>query len=738
MTANASETSFSIAYPTLHAGVWAYELPSENLDSVIMLFGQAAMQLPSKLYQHLVPLLDGSLTTDEIISHVTGQIDEDEARSCLEKLAKGRLIYDRAPDEVANEEWHDLFGLAVSVHVFGALSAEPLVQLLSSRGARISDDPMDANISVALADHYLQPGLEILNLSAEKPWIILGPHGHDMWIGPLFQPGSSACWECLAHRLRMNRKVEQYVWRETGAAQIPHSQSEIASSIMDSAFKLVAQQIANWRNDPNAPVLLDQLAVLDSSKLSIDHHKVTRRPQCNVCGSSEMGNPQPIHLPERTEMQTVPAEGLARGEFFAKKTLEQYAHHISPITGLVQKLIKRTTAPGIHIIKGGRYISKTSDNWSELQTSLNQNAAGKGVSEDEAKASALGESFEWYTLGAPANCQLIQESYTKLSKLERVLQPKDLVHFSKTQMAENDRAMAANIDVQSEVPLAFDPDAPLDWRPVWSLTQREWVYLPASFFSWSTKSPYIACNSNGAAAGPTLEHAILHGFNELVERDAIALWWYNRIIRSSVNLDDLDPKFLSSMRTYQQSLGRDFWLLDITSDLEIPTFAAISIDETGEQTIGQGFGAHSNPKIAATRALTELNQLMPVKGQFVPRADRPSFKVTDLHEISQAHIRPDPDTSPIRLEESLCETTNDIEEDIWAGLERTREMGLEFLVADLTQPDVGMPVVKAVVPGLRHAYKEFAPGRLYDTPVELGWRDQPSTEDEMSKMRSPL
>jgi oxazoline/thiazoline synthase len=37
-----------------------------------------------------------------------------------------------------------------------------------------------------------------------------------------------------------------------------------------------------------------------------------------------------------------------------------------------------------------------------------------------------------------------------------------------------------------------------------------------------------------------------------------------------------------------------------------------------------------------------------------------------------------------------------------------------------------------IVPGLRHFYRRFAPGRLYDVPVKLGWRDRPLAEDELN------
>jgi hypothetical protein len=49
-----------------------------------------------------------------------------------------------------------------------------------------------------------------------------------------------------------------------------------------------------------------------------------------------------------------------------------------------------------------------------------------------------------------------------------------------------------------------------------------------------------------------------------------------------------------------------------------------------------------------------------------------------------------------------------------------------------TWPDVGLPVVKVVVPGLRYFWPRLAPGRLYDPPVALGWRESALAEDELN------
>jgi ribosomal protein S12 methylthiotransferase accessory factor len=69
-----------------------------------------------------------------------------------------------------------------------------------------------------------------------------------------------------------------------------------------------------------------------------------------------------------------------------------------------------------------------------------------------------------------------------------------------------------------------------------------------------------------------------------------------------------------------------------------------------------------------------------------------------------------------------------------ACVNAVKRLGLDFLVLDQTRPDIEVPVVRVIVPGLRHFYRRFAPGRLYDVPVKLGWRERPLTESDLNPL----
>ena len=63
---------------------------------------------------------------------------------------------------------------------------------------------------------------------------------------------------------------------------------------------------------------------------------------------------------------------------------------------------------------------------------------------------------------------------------------------------------------------------------------------------------------------------------------------------------------------------------------------------------------------------------------------------------------------------------------------------LETMVLDLTQPDLGLSVVKVMVPGLAHHWPRLAPGRLYDVPVAMGWLRAPREEAELTHVAIPI
>ncbi|THD62067.1 MAG: hypothetical protein E7813_20890, partial [Bradyrhizobium sp.] len=174
--------------------------------------------------------------------------------------------------------------------------------------------------------------------------------------------------------------------------------------------------------------------------------------------------------------------------------------------------------------------------------------------------------------------------------------------------------------------------------------------------------------------------------------------------------------------------------LDVTSDLGIPTYVAIlHWMQNGQENIEFGSGAHFDKRVALLRTLTELNQFMSIGLMNGGTGEKPSLDgVTPLHLADYPFLTPSgapmtrPDPDPLA---GLLETTRD---QVNACVDTATRAGLDFLVLNQTRPDIEVPIVRVIVPGLRHFYRRFGPGRLYDVPVKLGLRDRPIPESELT------
>jgi ribosomal protein S12 methylthiotransferase accessory factor len=274
----------------------------------------------------------------------------------------------------------------------------------------------------------------------------------------------------------------------------------------------------------------------------------------------------------------------------------------------------------------------------------------------------------------------------------------------------------------------------MEWSPVWSLRDQRFRYLPTSLLYFFYRGPReINADSNGCAAGNTLAEAIVQGFLELVERDSYAIWWYNRLPRAQVDLGQFNDSYIRDLQAQLSETGRRLWVLDVTNDLAVPTFVAITHwMKDGQENIEFGSGAHFDARIALLRALTELNQFLSIGLMGGGKGEKTSLDgTTPLRLENYPYLAPAAGP-PVRPDLAATFGRLDTREQVAACVDIATRQGFDFLVLDQTRPDIDVPVVRVIVPGMRHFYRRFAPGRLYDVPVKLGWRDRPMPEDELN------
>jgi oxazoline/thiazoline synthase len=728
----------------------------EILESNVFLLSENQyFVLTGRLYELLAPLIDGQRTVDELIELLHGQASAAEIYYALMLMEqKGYIVENKDAHSSELEAFWDsleveyedaiarLNSTKVSIKALGQVPTKEFISTLESLNIQISDE---GDIEVVLTDDYQQEGLAELNqkaLQLRRPWMLVKPMGTTIWVGPIFYPEKTGCWECLAQRLRANRPVETYIQKQKGISTPLLTSRAALPSTLQTGLNLVATEIAKWLVQGENQQLEGTLITLDTKVLKTENHTLVKRPQCHACGQPNnfTSNLVPIVLESRKK--TFTNDGGHRC-ISPEETFKKYEHHISPITGVVHALKSKeyTGNSVIHSYYAGHNFAMMFDSLYFLRQKVRSKSGGKGKTDSQARASALCEAIERYSGIFQGDEIRHKATYKNLGDI--AIHPNSCMDFSEEQYRKRHEWNATS-ELYQKVPEPFDEERELEWTPIWSLTHQEIKYLPTAYCYYGyprDQNPYCWANSNGAAAGNTKEEAILQGFMELVERDGIALWWYNRVKRPAVDLNSFDEPYLQTIVDYYRRINREIWVLDLTTDINIPTFASISrrID-TEIEDIVFGFGAHVDPKIAILRAITETSQILPAvlsaaaDGSTLYRFDDPValdwWKTATIK--NQPYLVPDTSVKPKVYRDYPQQWTDDLLEDVMTCVQIAEKQGMEVLVLDQTRPDIGLNVVKVIVPGMRHFWKRLAPGRLYDVPVKLGWMPESLKENQLN------
>ncbi len=465
------------------------------------------------------------------------------------------------------------------------------------------------------------------------------------------------------------------------------------------------------------------------------------RPECGDASLITNRDPRVALQPQDIRFS---ADGGYRTEP-PETTFARLSKHISPILGAVSSLTPITESDSgvTHAYAAGHNFALVGDNMAMLRRNLRGQSGGKGRTDIQAKVSGIAEAIERYCGIWRGDEPVRRTSYEQLDGEHRV-HIEDVLNYSDAQYAGRTGWNHGGKGRFNVIPQRFRTDFVCDWTTTWSLTNDRPVLVPAGYVWFGhpdiSKHFYAVSDGNGNAAGSVREEAILQGLCELIERDSVAIWWYNRLRRPAFDLDSLDDPYVETLRRYYRSLGRELWMIDITADLGVPTFAAISRRTSGPaEDIVLGFGAHIDPHIAAMRALTEMNQFLPTVAQRNPDGSTIYWEDDPLTLDWWQHTRLDeepwlrpgagPATTAATHAGLVRETLTD---DLRGLLDRVHDAGLDVMVADQSRPDLELCVVKVIVPGLRHFWRRLGPGRLYDVPVRMGWLDAPQREDELN------
>jgi ribosomal protein S12 methylthiotransferase accessory factor len=730
-------------------------------QAVYLTSARGTVALTGDHIELLAPLLDGTYGLAEMHRLTASVISAPELGHLLGRLARANLVARHDPSapatDPAQQAYWDLAGVdadragiqlarsAVRLIGLGGIDPGPTAEALSTMGVSVHSGPEPAaDLTLVLCSDYLDPELEHINarqLAAGNPWMLARPTSATVWVGPVLRPYDGPCWECLAVRLRGHHKGGAWlrsVLADPAGALAPDTHLPVTRAV---GLNFAAMEAVKWLVAAGTE-RTNTVWTFDTFGLESARHPVERRPQCPACGDPATVAAQvdrPVVIESRPKSSVA---GNGHRSLTTEQVWDRYRHLADPVTGVTHPIVRDPRCPEfLHSYVSGPNLALAEDTLGAMRTGLRQQSGGKGRTAMEAQVGALCEAVERYSASRLGDEPTVRDSFRALG--ERALHPDGCQLFHRRQFIDRDRWNADNMHFQ-HVPRPFDEDEVLDWTPVWSLTHGRHRLLPTDLLYFNRAAHgSLRATSNGNAAGSSLEDATVQGFLELVERDAVALWWYNRTRHPAVDTASFDDPWIDDLAAHYRAIGREFWVLDLTSDLDIPVMVAISrrVDKPA-QDIMLGFGAHFDPHVALRRALTELGQLLPAAVGAGPVGAGPGGD-----EPVDRHIRQWWDTATIDNQPYLCPATgqdargrdgygytprHDLREDIEHIVALAAREGLEVFVLDQTRPDIGMPVVKVIVPGMRHFWARFAPGRLYDVPVRLGRLAAPTAYGDLN------
>ena len=204
------------------------------------------------------------------------------------------------------------------------------------------------------------------------------------------------------------------------------------------------------------------------------------------------------------------------------------------------------------------------------------------------------------------------------------------------------------------------------------------VYVPAQFvFLFSNlDEPSLTSGipSTGFAAAHTLDEAKLSALLEVIERDAEKVMPY---AKNRCFLLECDDRRISDSLEGLRRKGIQIQFLDMTTEFGIPCYKAFVQGPGG--AVLKGSAAHLDGKRAALAAMTEIPYPYPYWfGSMPPSDELESIQYEDLPDYASG----DPSADLERVENLLLKN------------------GYRPIYVDLTREDLGIPVVKALVPGL--------------------------------------
>jgi ribosomal protein S12 methylthiotransferase accessory factor len=263
----------------------------------------------------------------------------------------------------------------------------------------------------------------------------------------------------------------------------------------------------------------------------------------------------------------------------------------------------------------------------------------------------------------------------------------------------------------------------VSWVPLRRLSDKIECWYPADLCLRRPNADFAPPLklSTGCAAGTTRADALRRGLLELIERDALALWWRGgrraRAIAGDTEAGAAAATLLVQVR--QGHSDRRTELLDITTDLDVPVVAAFSTRRDGSG-LALGLGCRTSLAHAARSAILEMCQSelsLHVIAAKRAQSGEASLNASDLRQLARTTLL---DPGKCLLLQPVGPAAEAPEVSFKTILQRLVERGIVVYAVDLTRPRFGVPVVRVIAPSLQNEPCKVDTDRLLRVIAETG------------------
>ncbi len=315
---------------------------------------------------------------------------------------------------------------------------------------------------------------------------------------------------------------------------------------------------------------------------------------------------------------------------------------------------------------------------------------GKGATVEQAEASAIMEAIERYSAEQQESDEVVYGTYSQAKEIMETVNPVDLIlplrvldHYNK----QTEIAWVEAFEMFRGCPI---------WVPACAVYYPYYPDDDLQLFSFHT---------NGLASGNTIEEAILHALFEDIERDAWSIAEYKDYTNADVLIRDENSIPAQLIKKFNDQ-GIEIHLKDLTSDIGVTTIGAAADDTRTKdpELLTIGVGTHLNPEIAAIRAITEVAQSrtthkhgMKINAQLQKVTQDMGYE--KIKKVNHMWFGENP--KKVYLEDMEDKSTDYVLDDIEIVLQSLMDAGFDQVIcADLTRPELGVPSVRMIVPGL--------------------------------------